>query len=195
MIILCSRANPNCNGSDGSGHGTGTKDPKASDILYVGTGEASIRSNATYGNGMCRSNDGGKTIGTATGGIHLGFMRTVNFKNINDGASKTLLVAEKRVPPSSYENGGIQSDNRGWAEGWDYDNLRSTMFPLKADGEESDVANVYAPLHFEFGAAHSGGMNACFADGSVTFVSYDIDRENFNRLGHRYDGEIISENP
>ncbi|MEP7184510.1 MAG: hypothetical protein ABI767_01625 [Rhodanobacter sp.] len=30
-------------------------------IVYVGTGEASIRSNATYGNGMYRSNDGGKT--------------------------------------------------------------------------------------------------------------------------------------
>jgi prepilin-type N-terminal cleavage/methylation domain-containing protein/prepilin-type processing-associated H-X9-DG protein len=132
---------------------------------------------------------------TNSGGTHAGFTRTVGFKGINDGASKTLLVSEKRVSPSSYENGGLVSDNRGWAEGWDYDNLRSTMFPLKADGEETDAGNVYAALHFEFGSAHSGGINACYADGSVSFVSYDIDRENFNRMGHRYDGEIITENP
>jgi photosystem II stability/assembly factor-like uncharacterized protein len=30
-------------------------------IIYVGTGEATIRSNATYGNGVYRSDDGGKT--------------------------------------------------------------------------------------------------------------------------------------
>ncbi|MEO6798962.1 MAG: hypothetical protein ABI178_03395, partial [Rhodanobacter sp.] len=35
--------------------------PSNSDVVYVGTGEASIRSNATYGNGMYRSGDGGKT--------------------------------------------------------------------------------------------------------------------------------------
>lgn len=35
--------------------------PSNSQIIYVGTGEASIRSNATYGNGMYRSDDGGKT--------------------------------------------------------------------------------------------------------------------------------------
>lgn len=35
--------------------------PSNPEIIYVGTGEASIRSNATYGNGMYRSDDGGKT--------------------------------------------------------------------------------------------------------------------------------------
>jgi len=35
--------------------------PSNPQIIYVGTGEASIRSNATYGNGMYRSDDGGKT--------------------------------------------------------------------------------------------------------------------------------------
>lgn len=35
--------------------------PSNPDIVYVGTGEVSIRSNVTYGNGMYRSNDGGNT--------------------------------------------------------------------------------------------------------------------------------------
>ncbi|HEX5458565.1 MAG TPA: hypothetical protein VFX20_01205 [Steroidobacteraceae bacterium] len=35
--------------------------PSNPQIIYVGTGEATIRSNATYGNGVYRSDDGGKT--------------------------------------------------------------------------------------------------------------------------------------
>ena len=94
--------------------------------------------------------------------------------------------------PSLYEIGSV-SDNAGWAEGWDYDNLRSTIYPIEADGEELNLAsNLHHKLHYQFGSAHSGGMNALFGDGSVQFISYDIDRENFNRYGHRHDGEVIT---
>ena len=43
------------------------------------------------------------------------------------------------------------------------------------------------------GSAHSGGINAVFADGSVSFISYDVDLETFNRLGNRGDGETNSQ--
>lgn len=125
------------------------------------------------------------------GGTHLGFLKTITFAKINDGASKTLLVGEKRVPPSKYEEGSIVSDNRGWADGWDYDNLRSTMFPFEQDGEVNDANNRFAVIHYQFGSAHSGGMNAVFADGAVHFISYEIDREDFNRLANRADGEVV----
>jgi hypothetical protein len=35
-------------------------------------------------------------------------------------------------------------------------------------------------------------VNAMFADGSVTFIKYDVDLETFNRLGNRADGETIT---
>lgn len=124
------------------------------------------------------------------GGTHLGFTKKMTFAKITDGTSKTLLAGEKRVQSSKYEGGNV-SDDRGWADGWDYDNLRSTMFPLEADGEVLDTG-VFALIQFQFGAAHSGGMNSVFGDGSVHFISYDVDREQFNRLGHRYDGEVLS---
>jgi prepilin-type processing-associated H-X9-DG protein len=133
--------------------------------------------------------------GTPPYGVHVGFARKVTFSKIPDGTTKTLLVSEKRVPPSRYEpslDTMIVSDDKGWADGWDYDNLRSTMFPLEQDGEVKDVS-VFAPIHYQFGSAHSGGVNAIFADGSVTTISYEVDRENFNRLGHRHDGETITE--
>jgi prepilin-type N-terminal cleavage/methylation domain-containing protein/prepilin-type processing-associated H-X9-DG protein len=123
-------------------------------------------------------------------GVHVGFARTVTFAKIEDGASKTMIAGEKRVVPSLYEIGSV-SDNAGWAEGWDYDNLRCTLYPIEADGEEPNLS-LHHPLHYQFGSAHSGGMNALFGDGSVQFISYDVDRENFNRYGHRHDGEVIT---
>jgi prepilin-type processing-associated H-X9-DG protein len=45
------------------------------------------------------------------------------------------------------------------------------------------------------GSAHSGGINAVFADNSVTFLTYEIDLETLNRLGNRYDGEVIPQQP
>lgn len=129
--------------------------------------------------------------GTAAPGLHLGFGVKMTFAKITDGTSKTLLVAEKRVPPSEYDGSqGLVSDNKGWAEGWDYDIMRSTMFPIEADGEVTDTS-VYAPIHYQFGSAHAGGTNVLFADGSVAGISYDIDRETFNQLGNRADGETF----
>jgi prepilin-type N-terminal cleavage/methylation domain-containing protein/prepilin-type processing-associated H-X9-DG protein len=128
---------------------------------------------------------------SAGGSVHLGFAKKISFAKITDGASKTILASEKRVPPSSYE-GGLVSDNRGWADGWDYDNLRSTIFPLEPDGEVTDTS-VFAPIHFQFGSAHPGGVNALFGDGSVAGINFDIDRETFNRLGNRGDGETITQ--
>jgi len=124
-------------------------------------------------------------------GVHFGYLRTISFQKIQDGASKTMLASEKRVAPAYYD-GGPASDNKGWADGWDYDDLRSTMFPVEQDGDVPDALQRFAVIHFQFGSAHSGGINAVFCDGSVHFISYDIDRENFNRLGHRYDGETLN---
>jgi prepilin-type N-terminal cleavage/methylation domain-containing protein/prepilin-type processing-associated H-X9-DG protein len=133
-------------------------------------------------------------------GRHMGFTKRISFAQITDGASKTLLVSEKRLRPSEYsgessrpgaaEGAAPLFDDRGWADGWDYDHLRSTIFPILADGELPDDDREFA---YSFGSAHSGGMNAMFADGSVTSIGYDVDRETFNRLGHRHDGETIVE--
>jgi prepilin-type N-terminal cleavage/methylation domain-containing protein/prepilin-type processing-associated H-X9-DG protein len=133
-------------------------------------------------------------------GRHSGFTKKISFAQINDGSTKTLLVSEKRLRPTEY--GGFSTrdgaqegaaplfDDRGWADGWDYDHLRSTMFPLEQDGETPEEDNEFA---YSFGSAHSAGINALFADGSVTQLNYDINREVFNRLGHRHDGEVVED--
>jgi prepilin-type N-terminal cleavage/methylation domain-containing protein/prepilin-type processing-associated H-X9-DG protein len=39
---------------------------------------------------------------------------------------------------------------------------------------------------------HTGGVNAVFGDGSVRFIRSSIDLLTFQRLGHRSDGQVIS---
>ena len=128
-------------------------------------------------------------------GKHKGWMRKISFRSITDGASNTMLISEKRLVPSKYDTGAWY-DDRGWTDGWDPDIMRSTMFPLAADADESDANGklLDSPadkLPYAFGSAHSGGINCVFADGSVHTINYDADPEVFNLLGNFNDGEPI----
>lgn len=135
-----------------------------------------------------------------SGGVIAGFGAKMTMAKIIDGTSKTLLAGEKRLRPSEYSGNSTRPgarerqaptfDDRGWADGFDHDHLRSCMFPIEQDGELPEEDGEFA---FSFGSAHAGGMNALFADSSVTTINYDIDRETFNRLGHRSDGETITQ--
>jgi prepilin-type N-terminal cleavage/methylation domain-containing protein/prepilin-type processing-associated H-X9-DG protein len=122
---------------------------------------------------------------------NVGWYKKIDFRQITDGSSNTMVLGEKRLHPSEYE--GLTADGKapwhddwGWKEGWDPDTLRSTICLFGPD------TNDYLGLTsfgYDFGSSHPGGMNAGFADASVHSISYDIDRELFNRLGHRSDGE------
>src|SRR5262249_31436049 len=83
-----------------------------------------------------------------------------------------LLVSEKTVNPRYYE-GGTPSDDRGWSDGWDPDDMRCTCDPPLSDAQEATTPDVLGKPYggeldaFNFGAAHPGGFNAAFGDGWV----------------------------
>ena len=121
--------------------------------------------------------------------FHLGFTKKITFAKITDGTSRTIWVGEKRLRPSEYET-GAGWDDRGWSDGWDYDTVRSTMWPIDQDAETpADDFAALDLLRWAFGSAHAGAMNVVFADASVQSISYNVDREVFNLLGNRGDGE------
>jgi prepilin-type processing-associated H-X9-DG protein len=124
-----------------------------------------------------------------------GFTVKMTFSKITDGASKTLLVSEKWIFPPRYETGGGSGDNFGWADGWDCDTLRNAMYPIRSDGDgqplDPDGGCGHAS-NMTIGSAHSGGVNVLYGDGAVSFVSYGVEQEAFNRLAHRRDGEVSS---
>lgn len=131
--------------------------------------------------------------------------RRVEPKNVTDGLSNTLMIAEKYVRSDAYEGGfNYNSDDRGWSDGWDGDTMRSTCFqPLgDSDGMGFDpvLGRMFSDRGFpfggawniiHFGAAHSGGLNSAFADGSIHFIGFDIDVVLFNSLGTRNGEEVI----
>jgi prepilin-type N-terminal cleavage/methylation domain-containing protein len=128
---------------------------------------------------------------------------------ITDGTSKTFMIAEKYVRSDNYEGGeGLArySDDRGWADGWDADAMRSACFlpvndsdpigwgPLQnyfgdAFATTGPFQGLYNVLHF--GSAHTGGIYAVFADGSVHVISYDVDVLVFNGLATRNGDELV----
>ena len=119
----------------------------------------------------------------------------MTFAKITDGSSKTLLASEKWVHTSLYLgdiNG--QADDRGWSDGWDFDPLRRP-----SSGRVAMVKTPHRTVrrktlsNYLLGSAHPGGLNALFGDGSVTGIGFDVDLETLNRLGHRSDGETITQ--
>lgn len=146
--------------------------------------------NATF-RGIVQRSDWKVFAANNVNNCHYGWGRTVKIAQVTDGTSKTMWVSEKRLEPKSYQE-GAGWDDRGWTDGWDYDVIRSTMVPLAADTDLPDTATrERAQLSYGFGAAHSGAVNAVFADGSVQSISYEVDRELFNVLAHRDDGEVV----
>lgn len=137
--------------------------------------------------------------GYPEGGRHHGFTQKMTFARISDGTSNTMLVGEKWVPLIFHDGDNVDGysragDDNGWADGFDCNNMRSTMFPLMPDtvGELPVSGPCNEVGDFAFGSSHSGGINTLFADGSVHSIGYEIDREIFNQLGHRDDGEVTN---
>ena len=131
----------------------------------------------------------------------------IGFNDVKDGTSKTLLVSEKFIPPDNYDGGGptyggrllkFEGDDRGWSDGWDYDIIRSTGLPPKPDENSPPRYYNNGTMWREFitfGSAHKHGIQAVFGDNSVRTISYDIDRDVFNKLGNRNDGQVVDETP
>jgi len=91
--------------------------------------------------------------------------------------------------------------------GWNEDTVRSTAitflasgaldlslsYPPIADSETPDPSPDQPPKRYlwAFGGPHPGGWQAVFCDGSVHFMSYDMDLLLHRNLGNRQDGNPI----
>ncbi|QDT68755.1 Type II secretion system protein G precursor [Planctomycetes bacterium MalM25] len=115
----------------------------------------------------------------------------VGFSKITDGASKTVMFAEKAMPADLYtapenptERGGI------YAGGFATVRLgRGGPYP---DSTTTTSSNYKKFSHNQsFGSAHPGILNSVFADGSVRTISMDIEPLPYYALLHRADGLAI----
>ena len=115
-----------------------------------------------------------------------------------DGSSNSILYAEKCLPPTRHGSDG--GDNERWNNaGWDECVVRF-HFPPKSDtdpsikltgspGNPADGSNVWRRY---FGSSHTGGMNAVLGDGSVRFISFNVNPLSFMRACVIDDGQPSS---
>ena len=105
-------------------------------------------------------------------GKKAGVDRNINFSDVTDGTSLTLMIGEK-LDGDAWAVGG-------WANG-EYDVHTSTAY----DGDDALAKKALT------GSPHSAGPNFGFGDGSVRPLAPTIDREVWYALNTRAGGEVI----
>jgi prepilin-type processing-associated H-X9-DG protein len=120
----------------------------------------------------------------------------LTFAHILDGSAYTVVVGEKWLRTDRYL-GNDWMDDAGWCSAWDPDTIRMSALPLIRDRSTPpwNDHNDEWRQGFGFGAAHAGGMNSLYGDGSVRNTAYSVDPVLWWRLGGRKDGVVTGDPP
>jgi prepilin-type N-terminal cleavage/methylation domain-containing protein len=117
-------------------------------------------------------------------------------RDITDGASKTFLIGETKYQLTS--TGRPDNVHLGWAStGYTTGSngrpgvLAAAVNPINSiegDGGKTDTLNFFNRL---FGGFHPGGCHFALCDGSVPFITENIDLSVYHYLGRRNDGHVV----
>ncbi|TWT47197.1 DUF1559 family PulG-like putative transporter [Botrimarina hoheduenensis] len=130
----------------------------------------------------------------ATGVVYTRSM--IAFRHVSDGTSKVYMVGEKYMSVDHYEDGLDVGDNEPGFSGGNADTLRVTVNRVLFNQEISlgpDQTGSNPGDELKFGSAHSGGFNMAYCDGSVSFISFDVDPDIHRLAGNRSDGVLAAE--
>jgi prepilin-type N-terminal cleavage/methylation domain-containing protein len=126
----------------------------------------------------------------------------VGFRSIEDGASHTILLAEKSVQSLYYNIAGSNPwpfwEMYGYYTGADWPVMRmfgartqgaaspNAEVPIRGDNEIRNSVNSNVP-EYGFGSAHPGIICAVFGDGGTRSISQSADLIVLDQLGKRAD--------
>lgn len=180
--------------------------PKNEQLMANGTGlEHLARGNyaACYGAGGYGSS---YTNNASVGGL---FGNNSNFRmrDAIDGTTNTIMLSElKYRSPGPSSTGDIRGT---WAYGSMGANIFSTLtgpnsnendaiwgcrhWPDMPCGSSTTGGGAYQNLWAAARSYHTGGVQAALADGSVRFISDNIDLGTWNSLGSRAGGEVVGD--
>jgi prepilin-type N-terminal cleavage/methylation domain-containing protein/prepilin-type processing-associated H-X9-DG protein len=130
----------------------------------------------------------------------------MTFANVPDGLSNTIMLGECTIG----QNDQLRF-NYGWYGYNGGNNIASTTMPINYATDPNNTGwsgvaydgsctnwqtNVWNwNLSLGFKSKHMGGANFCLADGSVRYISQDIDPRTFNLMGCRNDGQVFTMPP
>jgi prepilin-type N-terminal cleavage/methylation domain-containing protein len=108
-----------------------------------------------------------------------------------DGTSNTLMVGEKYIPINRYASDDWGSDPITRGHGWGVCR-RAWDPPIPDNIGQTQPGNWNYGANERLGSAHQVGINTVFADGSVHFMTYNIDVNVYRALGTRNGGEVVT---
>ena len=143
---------------------------------------------------------GGRGIFNTYGGLApFGETPHIAIRDITDGTTNTIMFGEVH---------SVQDD---FNDSWHGPGTAGTTYPINlfqpaisknlwASGNTGSLPPPLNAVAFftegwsrGFNSAHTGGAHFCLCDGSVRFISENIDHRNYNALGSRAGGEIVAE--
>ena len=110
-----------------------------------------------------------------------------NMRDITDGTSNTIMLGERKG--EAVQHGGLFSTNvHVLVTNLKINSPSMTPTPLTADGTGTSYkSNIGASSH------HVGGAQFLLCDGSVRFISNNVDFVTYNYVGNKADGQVIGE--
>jgi len=151
---------------------------------------------------MCR---GSSAAGAPPGGPDIKILA------VTDGTSNTIMLGETLVEQNEFQRFG---NGWGWAgfnsvsqgqtiQGINWPIDGKNVQPATPGWSSCDAnctaigvnpANCIWNWHVTWGfkSNHTGGANFCYADGSVHFISQNIDNRTYQYLGCRDDGQTVN---
>ncbi len=166
----------NYTGSAGTCPPCGATSPmESAGIAVAGTSSSKYYGTYDKGDGIFSQGSGAK-------------MLTVNFKQVTDGTSNTLMNGEKTVyptgaPPAGFANEG--TNYSGWLSQWG--SVSSVSHGINYPGRASYCTGI------QYGSRHVGGAHFTLVDGSVRFISQNTGWTVLAAIASRGSGETVGE--
>jgi prepilin-type N-terminal cleavage/methylation domain-containing protein len=142
---------------------------------YFGTGSAG------HGNAMSAAE---------ASGIFTRAIWSAKIRDVTDGTTNTIMMGEVRPECSDHVNNGWFHNNALWVA-----TTAPINFPTCPNSPaRADNCHLNNALNTSqgFKSQHVGGAHFSMADGSVQFLSENIDYGTYQRLGDRRDGNTVS---
>ncbi|MDB5343454.1 MAG: xcpT 37 [Schlesneria sp.] len=151
-----------------------------------------------HGSHLC-SSYGGNTFGTGSGalssvsnsqqisGISARGGATFRFADVTDGLSNTIFMGEVRAECSDHAQNGWANTNMNW-----FGTAAPINFNTCTGGSGCNSINEWN-TSMGFKSRHVGGAHFLLGDGSIRFISENVDYNTYQKLGDRRDGQVVGE--
>lgn len=117
----------------------------------------------------------------------LNYRRYTNIDDVTDGTSNTIIVGESVTNETYAISGGP-----GWSWMNAAENTATSAVPINTYGAKTSTSLPW-DVRWSFSSNHEGGAQFALADGSVHFLSENIDLQLYRAMSTYDTGEVIGE--